>query len=622
MTTKNYDASAIEVLEGLEPVRKRPGMYTDVANPGHLLREVVDNSVDEAIAGHASRIDVRIHEDGSYEVTDDGRGIPVDTAPGEEMSAAELVLSKLHAGGKFTSGAYRFSGGLHGVGVSVVNALSKRLEATMRRDGRRHELVYEGGEPRGGLKSAGRMAKGETGTSIRFWPDPAYFDEEQIPREGLKEVLEAKAMLCPGLAIRLSEGEDTEEWAFNEGIHGLMRTRVDREKTIPEEPIRIWSEREDMEVEAVLCWGPSGPRSSYANLVPTREGGTHLQGFRSGVTEAVKEYAGLRGGLPRGVDLIADDVWHYARYVLAVKMEDPVFAGQMKERLTSRTMGAYVHGQSKAQIMRWFNANARDADRIVQQIVTRAKKRQEELPPEVKRKGRAGPKLPAKLADCSVKDAARTEIFLVEGDSAGGSTRQGRSRETQAVMPLRGKILNTWEVTTRKALDSQEVKDICLALGVSLGRYKEEDLRYHKVCILADADPDGAHIRTLLIAMFRKHIPEMIEDGHLYVAMPPLYRIEKGREVRYALDEEERRVVEKELKGAKGSLNVQRFKGLGEMNPKQLRETTLAPETRRLVRVENGADDEQCLNHLLGKRFAKERRDWLEREGRKAQVQW
>ncbi|WP_025771536.1 DNA topoisomerase IV subunit B [Thioalkalivibrio sp. HK1] len=627
----DYDAASIEVLAGLDPVRKRPGMYTDTSRPDHLALEVIDNSVDEALAGHAHRIDVIVHEDGSLSVEDDGRGMPVDLHPEEGIPGVELILTRLHAGGKFSSKNYRFSGGLHGVGVSVVNALSKRLEVRVRRGSLEYAMSFQEGEKSAPLAEQGSVARGKTGTRIRFWPHERYFDSPKFSLSRLVHALRAKAVLCPGLAVSIEdEGSGRRhEWCYEEGLGVYLAAALEPGTPFLPDDTPFTGNREsgDEAVDWAVVWlpeGGEGPTESYVNLIPTPAGGTHVNGFRAGLIEALRDYCEFRSLLPRGLKLAPEDLWDRCRYVLSVKMSEPQFTGQTKERLSSRECTAFVWGVSRDQFALWLGKHPEIADRIAEMAIAGAQERMRSARRVQRKKIASGPALPGKLADCSSQDLARTELFLVEGDSAGGSAKQARNREFQAVMPLRGKILNTWEVDPREVLSSQEVSDIATAIGVDPGSDDLDGLRYGKICILADADSDGAHIATLLCALFLRHFRALIEDGRIFVAMPPLYRIDIGNDVHYALDDDERQAVLDRIaaKKRKGKVGIQRFKGLGEMNPLQLRETTIAPETRRLVRltIEAGDDTGEVVDRLLAKKRSADRRAWLTQSGNLADL--
>jgi len=624
-----YDAAAIEVLSGLDPVRKRPGMYTDTTRPNHLAQEVIDNGVDEAIAGHASRLEVVVYKDGSLEVRDNGRGMPVDVHPEEGVPGVEVILSRLHAGGKFSAKNYRFSGGLHGVGVSVVNALSKHLEVWVRRGGREYNMAFAGGEKVSDLEEIGKVGRQNTGTTLRFWPDGKYFDSVRFSLPRLKHLLRAKAVLCPGLLVRLYDEASGEqfEWRYEDGLRDYLEGELGGAPTLPEE---IFVGRMEGNLEAAewaLAWLPEGGEpvaESYVNLIPTVLGGTHVNGLRMGLTEAVREFCEFRNLLPRGVKLSPEDVWDNCSYILSVKLADPQFSGQTKERLSSRECAAFVSGVVRDAFGLWLNHHTEMGERIAWLAIENAQQRQRAGKKVVRKKVTSGPALPGKLADCTSTESERTELFLVEGDSAGGSAKQARDRVFQAIMPLRGKILNTWEVDPAEVLASQEVHDISVAIGVDPGAADLKGLRYSKVCILADADSDGAHIATLLCALFLRHFRALVEAGHVYVAMPPLYRIDAGKEVFYALDDAEKQGVLDRIAAEKfrGKVTVQRFKGLGEMNPLQLRETTIAPETRRLVQLTVDAQDDshKIMDMLLARKRATDRRAWLERKGDMATV--
>jgi topoisomerase-4 subunit B len=628
MTT--YDSSAIEVLTGLEPVRKRPGMYTTTERPNHLAQEVIDNSADEAIAGYCDDIAVTLHEDGSLSVADNGRGMPVDKHAKEGVSGVEVILTRLHSGAKFSDKSYRFSGGLHGVGVSVVNALSKKLEVRVRRDGNEYFMWYADGKKKSELKVVGQVGKRNTGTTIRFWPDEKFFDSPKINVPRLKHVMRAKAVLCPGLHLRFVseiDGAESEEWFYENGLVAYLTSELAGAPTIPEAPFEGHFKGHDEEADWAVVWLPEEDElvtESYVNLIPTAQGGTHVNGFRTGLTEAIREFCELRNLLPRNVKLTPEDVWSRCAYVLSVRMKDPQFTGQTKDRLSSREASAFVSGVAQDAFSIWLNQNVAEAERIAQVAITAAMTRLKQGKKVERKKISAGPALPGKLADCTAQDLERTELFLVEGDSAGGSAKQARERDFQAIMPLRGKILNTWEVDSNEVLSSQEVHDIAVALGVDPGSENVSGLRYGKICILADADSDGAHIATLLCALFVRHFRKLVQDGRIHVAMPPLYRIDVGKSVFYALDDHERDgiLARIEAEGLKGKVGIQRFKGLGEMNPLQLRETTMSPDTRRLVQLTLAAEDgaDAAIDMLLAKNRAGDRKTWLMEEGNKAEI--
>ena len=627
--TKNYDASSIEVLTGLEPVQKRPGMYTDTARPNHLAQEVLDNSVDEAIAGHCRNISVTLHTDGSLSVSDDGRGMPVDIHPEEGVPGVEVILTKLHAGGKFSNKNYQFSGGLHGVGVSVVNALSKHLEVYVKRDGQEYNIAFAHGEKVSDLEAVGKVGKSNTGTTVRFWPEEKYFDSARFSVPRLKHVLRAKAVLCPGLKVLFFDenSKEREEWYYEAGLQDYLVDALSGWERLPEEPFVGNFAAEHEAADWAVVWLPEGGEAvgeSYVNLIPTAQGGTHVNGLRTGLTEAMREFCEFRNLLPRGVKLTPDDVWDKVSYVLSVKLEDPQFSGQTKERLSSRECAPFVSGVVKDAFSLWLNQHTELGERLAELAISSAQSRLRAGKKVVRKKVTQGPALPGKLADCTSQEPERGELFLVEGDSAGGSAKQARDKEFQAIMPLRGKILNTWEVDPSEVLASQEVHDISVAIGVDPGSDKLDGLRYGKVCVLADADSDGAHIATLLCALFLRHFKHLVAAGHVYIAMPPLYRIDVGKEVFYALDDAERQGVLDRISAEKkrGKVSIQRFKGLGEMNPMQLRETTLNPDTRRLVQltVEPGDDTHQLMDMLLAKKRAGERKAWLEAKGDMAEV--
>ncbi|MEW8014711.1 MAG: DNA topoisomerase IV subunit B [Candidatus Sedimenticola endophacoides] len=625
----SYDAADIEVLSGLEPVRKRPGMYTDTSRPNHLAQEVIDNSIDEAIAGFASTLEVTLYKDGSVQVRDDGRGMPVDIHPQQGLPGVEVILTKLHAGGKFSNKNYQFSGGLHGVGVSVVNALSKHLEVWVRRAGREYNIAFADGHKVSDLEAIGKVGRNNTGTTVRFWPNPAYFDSARFSVRQLRHVLRAKAVLCPGLLVRFFDEASGEryEWCYQDGLRDYLLDALQGLSILPEQPF-IGAMRGNTEAaEWAVVWlheGGEAVAESYVNLIPTAQGGTHVNGLRSGLTEAVREFCEFRNLLPRGLKLSPDDVWGRCSYILSVKLADPQFSGQTKERLSSRECAAFVSGVVKDAFSLWLNQHTDEGERIAELAISAAQSRMRAGRKVQRKKVTQGPALPGKLADCTASDPGRTELFLVEGDSAGGSAKQARDREFQAIMPLRGKILNTWEVDPAEVLASQEVHDISVAIGVEPGSDDLSKLRFGKVCILADADSDGLHIATLLCALFVRHFRRLVLEGHVYVAMPPLYRIDVGKQVFYALDDGEKQGVLDRVEAEKlrGKVNVQRFKGLGEMNPMQLRETTIHPDTRRLVQlvVDAGDDTNGVMDMLLAKKRAGDRKAWLQNKGDLAQV--
>ncbi len=626
---KDYDAAAIEVLTGLEPVRRRPGMYTDTSRPNHLAHEVIDNSVDEALAGHATEIRVILHRDGSLEVSDDGRGMPVDVHPQEKISGVELILTRLHAGGKFGDQAYSYAGGLHGVGVSVVNALSKQLECWVRRGGKEYNIGFRDGKVVSPLEVVGTVGQRNTGTTVRFWPDPRFFDSDKFSVPQLRHLLKAKAVLCPGLRLRF-ENEVTgekHEWFFAGDLGAYLADELGDAASLPEEPIAGTQELPTHTVSFALAWAPDIEQvvaESYVNLIPTSEGGTHVNGLRAAVAAAVREFCEFRNLVPRGVRLTPEDVWDRVCYVLSVKMRDPQFAGQTKERLASRDAAQFVESYAKDAMGLWLNQHPDTGERIARFAIENAQARMKAAQKVQRKRIASGPALPGKLADCASDDPRRSELFLVEGDSAGGSAKQARDKDYQAIMPLRGKILNTWELDATQIGASAEVHDISVALGVDPGSPDVSRLRYHKICILADADSDGQHIATLLCALFLRHFRPLVLAGHVYVAMPPLYRIDAGKQVFYALDDAERDAILERIANENARIKplVLRFKGLGEMNPQQLRETTMDPRTRRLVQltVDAGDETDRLMDLLLAKKRAADRRDWLEEKGNLAEV--
>ncbi|MEJ1356319.1 MAG: DNA topoisomerase IV subunit B [Candidatus Sedimenticola sp. (ex Thyasira tokunagai)] len=629
MSSSSYDASDIEVLSGLEPVRKRPGMYTDTTRPNHLAQEVIDNSIDEAIVGHADSIEVTLFKDGSLEVQDNGRGMPVDIHPQQGLPGVEVILTKLHAGGKFSNKNYQFSGGLHGVGVSVVNALSKHLEVWVKRGGMEYNIAFADGHKASDLEEVGKVGRNNTGTRVRFWPNQKYFDSSKFSLRQLRHVLRAKAVLCPGLKVTLSDeaSGDRDHWCYEDGLKDYLLDALNGLERLPQEPFVGTMKGNSEAADWALVWLPEGGEGvaeSYVNLIPTSQGGTHVNGLRSGLTDAVREFCEFRNLLPRGVKLAPDDVWNGCSYVLSVKLIDPQFSGQTKERLSSRECAAFVSGVVKDSFSLWLNQHTEWGELIAELAINSAQSRLRAGRKVQRKKVTQGPALPGKLADCSAVDPLRSELFLVEGDSAGGSAKQARDREFQAIMPLRGKILNTWEVHPAEVLASQEVHDISVAIGVEPGTDDLSKLRFGKVCILADADSDGLHIATLLCALFLRHFRKLVQEGHVYVAMPPLYRIDIGKQVFYALDDAEKQGIIDRIAAEKikGKVSVQRFKGLGEMNPSQLRETTIHPDTRRLVRltVDAGDDTNSMMDMLLAKKRASDRKSWLQEKGDLAEV--
>jgi topoisomerase-4 subunit B len=624
-----YTAEDIEVLTGLEPVRKRPGMYTETTRPNHLAQEVIDNSVDEALAGHCSQIDVVLYKDGSVAVADDGRGMPIDMHPTMGLPGVEVILTTLHAGGKFSNDTYQFSGGLHGVGVSVVNGLSKTLEITIKRDGNVYRMGFKNGVKASELSVIDSCGKRNTGTSIRFLPDASFFDTAKFSLSKMRHVLKAKAVLCPGLKVTFRDeaSGETDEWFYQDGLTDYLVEMTRGYEVLPLEPFvgSYTSEREA--VDWAVQWLPEGGElvnESYVNLIPTAQGGTHVNGLRTGLLEAIRDFCEFRSLLPRGIKLGGEDIWERCSFVLSAKLGDPQFSGQTKERLTSRECAAFVSGVAKDSFSLWLNQHTEEGDALAEMIITSAQKRLRKSKQIARKKVTSGPALPGKLADCSGAEVERGELFLVEGDSAGGSAKQARNRQFQAVMPLKGKILNSWEVDSNEVLASQEIHDISVAIGMEPGSDDLTGLRYGKICILADADSDGLHIATLLCALFMRHFKHLVKAGHVFVAMPPLYRIDVGKEVFYALDDAEKEGIIDRIQAEKkkGKVGVQRFKGLGEMNPLQLRETVMDPDTRRLVQlvVENGDGTNELMDMLLSKKRSPDRKAWLEDKGNLAEV--
>ena len=621
--SSRYNAADIEVLSGLDPVKRRPGMYTDTTRPNHLVQEVVDNSVDEALAGHARSIEVVLHADGSVEVSDDGRGMPVDIHPEEGVSGVELIMTRLHAGGKFSGKNYNFSGGLHGVGVSVVNALSDRVEVSIRRDGNEYRMAFEHGDKVSPLEIIGSVPKKRTGTTLHFWPEAKYFDSPKISLARLRHLLRAKAVLCAGLSVKLTDvaSGEVNDWYYEDGLRDYLRGELDGAEALPGELFVHHMARDVEGMEVALAWLPEGElvQESYVNLIPTAQGGTHVNGLRTGLTTAIREFCDIRNLLPRGVKLAPEDVWERLAFVLSARLQDPQFAGQTKERLSSRQTAGMIENVIHDAFSLWLNQHVDMGERIAQLAIERASARLKAAKQIVRKKITQGPQLPGKLADCTATDLTRTELFLVEGDSAGGSAKQARDKEFQAILPLRGKILNTWEVESGSVLASEEVHNLAIAIGCDPGKNDLSGLRYGKVIILADADSDGLHIATLLTALFLKHFPTLVSEGHVFVAMPPLFRVDVGKQVFYCLDESEKEAMLQriEREKMKGAVSTTRFKGLGEMNPPQLRESTIHPDTRRLVQLTIGDDDgtSKLMDMLLAKKRAGDRKAWLEEKG-------
>jgi len=629
--SENYNASEIEVLTGLDPVRKRPGMYTDTTRPNHLAQEVIDNSVDEAIAGFANEISVIHYADGSMSIQDNGRGMPVDIHPEEGVPGVEVIMTRLHAGGKFSNKAYQFSGGLHGVGISVVNALSKKVQIEIKREGNLHAISFADGDLLEPLTVIGKVGKKNTGTFVRFWPDASFFDSPKYAVGRLTHLLRAKAVLSPGLRISFTDETtgETQEWFYENGLKDYLNDALDGQDRVPIEGFIGQSQSENEGVDWAITWLVEPNESlmeSYVNLIPTPQGGTHVNGLRSGATDAIREFCEFRNLIPRGVKITPEDAWLNVAFVLSAKLREPQFAGQTKERLSSRECVPFISGVVKDALSLWLNQHTEVAEKIAEMVINNASNRSKKAKKVTRKKITSGPALPGKLADCTETDLTRTELFLVEGDSAGGSAKQARDKNFQAIMPLRGKILNTWEVDSGQVLASQEIHDISVAIGVDPGSDDLSGLRYGKICILADADSDGLHIATLICALFVRHFESLVEQGHIYVAMPPLYRVDVGKKVFYALDEPERQGILDRIEAEKmpGKVSVTRFKGLGEMNPGQLRETTMLPETRRLVqlqlRIDGGDEVNEVMDKLLAKKRAGDRKIWLEDKGDLAEV--
>ena len=625
MAKNTYDSKAIEVLSGLDPVRKRPGMYTDTSCPNHLIQEVLDNSVDEAISGHCSNIKIKLQKNGLIKVSDDGRGMPVDIHPEHKVSGVELILCKLHAGAKFSGEEYNFSGGLHGVGVSVVNALSESLQVNIKRDAKEYEMKFKNGDKQNELKVVGEVGARNSGTTIKFKPNSKYFESEEIKVKELKHLLKAKAVLCPGLTIHFNNERKAEKikWYFEDGLKSYLEEASDGIDLILEESILSSKDSDSQEVEFVVNWSGRPPKNkldeTYVNLIPTPQGGSHLNGFKSGLLEALKEFCEYRSLIPKGLKLNADDVLNNAIFVVSSKLQNPQFAGQTKERLDSKDHMSFVSSSTKDILSIWLNTHTEEGEQIAELAIASAQARAKASNTVERKKTFKGPALPGKLSDCNSEDLNKTELFLVEGDSAGGSAKQARERSFQAIMPLRGKILNTWELESEEIIKSQEIKNLSTAIGVLPGYNDLSGLRYGKICILADADSDGLHIATLLCALFLRHYKSLVKDGRIFIAMPPLYRIDCGKEVLYALDEKQKDDVVKEFRNKKGKpkINIQRFKGLGEMNPSQLRETVMDPNTRQLVRLSVSATDNAnaMMDLLLSKKNAPARKEWLEKKG-------
>lgn len=626
--SNQYNAADIEVLQGLEPVQRRPGMYTDTTRPNHLAQEVIDNAVDEALAGHAKRIEVSLFADGSCEVIDDGRGMPVDIHPEHKVSGVELILCRLHAGGKFSNKNYAFSGGLHGVGVSVVNALSDKLQVHIKRGGQEYAISFAHGAKTSELTVVGEVGKRNTGTRVRFWPEAKYFDSARILPSKLEHLLRAKAVLCPGLEVTLwdeSTGQK-QRWFYQDGLRDYLRGQLADNVLLPESLFCGAINKELDQTEWALAWMPEGElvQESYVNLIPTSQHGTHVNGMRSGLTDAIREFCEFRNLLPRGIKLAPEDVWERLSFVLSFKQQEPQFSSQTKERLSSRTAAPIVQSALHDSFSLWLNQHVESGEKIAQLIIERAQARLKTEKQITRKKVTSGPALPGKLADCVSQDLSRTELFIVEGESAGGSAKQARDKDYQAILPLKGKILNTWEVEHGAVLGSAEVHDLAVAIGMDPGKNDLSGLRYGKIIILADADSDGLHISTLLAALFLKHFPALVQAGHVFVATPPLFRVDIGKKVHYVIDESELNALLEKIAKEKtrGKPEVMRFKGLGEMNPAQLRETTINPDSRKLVQLAAGETEatDAMIDMLLAKKRASDRKLWLERKGDMADV--
>lgn len=631
MAKKSYDAQAIEVLSGLDPVRKRPGMYTDTSNPNHLIQEVLDNSVDEALSGHCSNIKINILKDGSIKIADNGRGMPVDIHPEHNVSGVELILCKLHAGAKFSGDDYNFSGGLHGVGVSVVNALSDRLEVNVRRNSKEYQIIFDNGHKVSELKEVGEVGIRNTGTSITFKPNPVYFENIEVQIKALKHLLKAKAVLCPGLTLEFAnekKSKDKEKWYFEDGLKSYLLESAEGAELILDESIVCSKEGKGQELEFAINWSQRLLKNkldeTYVNLIPTAQGGSHLNGFKSGLLDSIKEFCDYRNLLPKGLKINADDVINNAIFIVSSKLQNPQFAGQTKERLDSKDHMSFVSSTTKDTFSIWLNTHTEEGEKIAELAVISAQTRAKVSNIVERKKTFKGPALPGKLSDCNSQDLNETELFLVEGDSAGGSAKQARERSFQAIMPLRGKILNTWDLESSEIIKSQEIKNLSTAIGVLPGNNDLSSLRYGKICILADADSDGLHIATLLCALFLRHYKPLVQEGRIYISMPPLYRIDCGKDVLYAVDDVQREKVISNFQNKKGKpkINIQRFKGLGEMNPSQLRETVMDPETRLLVQLSLSSSDNanSMMDLLLSKKNAPARKEWLEKKGSLAKI--
>jgi len=631
LAKNSYDAEAIEVLSGLDPVKKRPGMYTDTSNPNHLIQEVLDNSVDEALSGHCSNIKISILKDGNIKVSDNGRGMPVDIHPEHKVTGVELILCKLHAGAKFSGDDYNFSGGLHGVGVSVVNALSESLEVRVKRDSKEYEISFNNGDKASELNQVGEVGLRNTGTSITFKPNPVYFEDIEVQIKSLKHLLKAKAVLCPGLTIEFNnekKSNDKEKWFYEDGLKSYLVESSEGSDLVLEESMVCSKSGDTQELEFAINWSPKPPKNklneTYVNLIPTAQGGSHLNGFKSGLLDSIKEFCDYRNLLPKGLKINADDVINNAIFIVSSKLQNPQFAGQTKERLDSKDHMSFVASTTKDTFSIWLNTHTEEGEKIAELAIISAQTRAKVSNIVERKKTFKGPALPGKLSDCNSQDLNETELFLVEGDSAGGSAKQARERSFQAIMPLRGKILNTWDLESAEIIKSQEIKNLSTAIGVLPGNSDLSSLRYGKICILADADSDGLHIATLLCALFLRHYKPLVQEGRIYISMPPLYRIDCGKDVLYALDDAQKEAIVKDFKSKKGKpkINIQRFKGLGEMNPSQLRETVMDPSSRQLVQLSISSSDNanSMMDLLLSKKNASARKEWLEKKGSLAKI--
>ena len=630
MSKKAYDSKAIEVLSGLDPVKKRPGMYTDTSCPNHLIQEVLDNSVDEALSGFCKRIKVNLYKDNSVEVSDNGRGMPVDVHPEHKLTGVELIMCKLHAGAKFSGEDYGFSGGLHGVGVSVVNALSTKLNVKIKRDSKEYEINFSAGDKDNDLKSIGDVGATNSGTTIRFYPDKQYFETLEINKKSLKHLLKAKAVLCPGLQIDYFDEKKNEriKWIFDEGLSDYLDEFSGCNEKLLDETIILSKTSDDQALDVAVNWTEEASnnllKETYVNLIPTALGGSHLNGFKSGLLEAIKEFCDYRNLIPKGIKINSDDILANCIFVISSKLKNPQFAGQTKERLDSKDHMSFVSSSTKDSLSIWLNQHTEEGEKIADLAIAAAQKRIKSSTKVDRKKTFKGPALPGKLSDCNCDNIEESELFLVEGDSAGGSAKQARDRRFQAIMPLRGKILNTWDLESADIIKSQEIKDLATAIGSLPGDSDISNLRYGKICILADADSDGLHIATLLCALFLRHYKNLVTSGKIFVSMPPLYRIDAAKEVFYALDENEKESIVKKIKkqNSKIKIDIQRFKGLGEMNPSQLRETVMKPESRRLVQLTLSSSDNanSVFDLLLSKKRAPDRKEWLEKKGNLAEI--